>query len=56
MYWQGSIIPVNNAYTVVGSYGQGQQIGIIRTVIDEDTTGKTDGQYRDLIEVLVETQ
>ena len=56
MYWQGTVVPITTTYSVVGSYGQGQQIGIIRTVIDEDTAGKTDGQYRDVVEVLVETQ
>lgn len=56
MFWQGNPISVGTGFSVIGSYGQGSQIGIFRAVIDEDTDGKTDGDYRDTIEVLVETQ
>lgn len=54
--WDGVEFPLSNAYSVVGSYPEGQQVGIARMTIDEDTTGKTDGEYQDIIEVLLQSQ
>lgn len=56
LYWKNKLIPIQKNFIQIGRYPRGTQTGEIKAMINENTKGKTDGDYLDIIEVLVETR
>lgn len=54
--FRNQTVPISKTWSVVGQFARGEQTGLISATIDEETSGKTDGDYRDIIEILVQTQ